>query len=230
MTLLGLSLLIGLGVWQLKRKAWKEELIATLSDRLAAPPSALPAPTRWADLSASKDEFRRVTFPAEFLHEKEGLVYSTGSALRSDANRPGYWVFTPARLPGGSIVMVNRGFVPEDRRSPATRQEGQVSGLIDIVGVMRWPERPGAFTPDADPAKNLWFLRDHLSIAATKQLGGVAPFYVEQEAPPAPGGLPSVAPLQVNLPNNHLQYAITWFGLSLALAAVFLIWAFRRPR
>ena len=227
-TALSLSLLLSLGFWQLDRKAWKEGLIATLSERLSAPPAALPAPTTWPRLNASAAEFRRVVFPAEFLHAEEALVYSTGSALRTDVAGPGYWVFTPARLPGGSLVMVNRGFIPEDRKQPEARSEGQVAGMIDIAGVMRWPEQPGAFIPQADPGRNIWFARDHQAMAAAKSLGPVAPFYIDQEAPPAPGGWPKVGPLQVQLRNNHLQYAITWFGLALALAAVFLIWAFRR--
>jgi len=227
--LCALAVLLGLGTWQVQRKAWKEALIATVTERFAAPPVRLPPPAEWPRLDPSSDEFRRVAFAAEWLNDKEALVYTTGSSLRADAAGPGYWVFTPARVPGG-IVMVNRGFVPEGRRDPATRLAGQMSGPVDIVGVMRWPETPGLFTPAGDPGKNLWFARVPAAMAAAKGLGAVAPFYVEQESPAAPGGLPQVGKLQPSLPNNHLGYAFTWYGLALVLVVAFGIWAAGRRR
>ena len=223
------AILIGLGVWQVKRLAWKEALIATVSARFAAPPTALPPPSDWARLDPADDEFRRVTVSAEFVNDKEALVFTTGSSLRAGASGPGYWVFAPARFRGGT-VMVNRGFVPEDRKDPATRRAGQIAGRVVIVGVMRWPERPGLFTPDAEPAKNLWFARDATAIAAAKGVGPVAPFYIDLESPPAPGGFPLAGALQPSFPNNHLGYAITWFGLAAVLAASFTVWAAGRRR
>ena len=128
------------------------------------------------------------------------------------------------------MVVVNRGFVPEGRQDPATRAEGQVAGVVDIVGVMRWPEPRGMFSPKDDPARNLWFTRDHRAMAAAKNWGEVAPFYVEQEAPPAPGGLPQVGKIRAELPDNHLGYAITWYGLALMLVGVFGFWLRARAR
>lgn len=218
------ALLIGLGTWQVERKAWKEGLIATVSERFAASPRPLPPPAEWVRLDPAQDEFRRVKFSAEFRNDKEALVFTTGSTLRAGESGPGYWVFTPARI-AGDTVMVNRGFVPEERKVPATRREGEVTGPVEIVGVMRWPERAGFFTPGADPAKNLWFVRDPAGIAAAKGVGPVAPFYIEQESPPAPGGFPRVGALQPSFPNNHLGYAITWYGLALVLAGSFAVWA-----
>ncbi|MBV9261715.1 MAG: SURF1 family protein, partial [Pseudolabrys sp.] len=120
--LAGIAILIGLGVWQLDRKIWKEQLIATTMARLGAVvPGALPSRDRWDQLGSASDEFRRVAFPAELLNDKEAFVYTSGSALRSDVTGQGYWVFTPARLPGGSVVVVNRGFVPTDHKDPVTR-------------------------------------------------------------------------------------------------------------
>ena len=227
-TAVGLALLIGLGTWQLERKAWKEALIASIEQRIAAAPIALPSPERWASLRQADDEFTRVGFRAQFENAQEALVYASGTALRPDVSGPGYWVFTPARLAAGARVVVNRGFVPEANRDPATRAAGQISGPVDMVGVLRWPERASWFTPAGEPARNLWFARDHLAIAASKGWGAVAPFYVEQEAPPVPGGLPRVGRLVVALPNNHLQYALTWYGLAAVLVAVFA--AFVRGR
>jgi surfeit locus 1 family protein len=126
--------------------------------------------------------------------------------------------------------MVNRGFVPESRKDPATRPQGQIAGPVEIVGVMRWPEPPGLFTPAGDPAKNLWFSRDSTAIAQAKGVTPAAPFYVEQESPPAPGGLPRAGALQPSFPNNHLGYAITWYGLALVLAGSFAVWFVGRLR
>src|SRR5262249_9674576 len=112
----GIAVLCGLSIWQLERKAWKEGLIAALTERLEAPPGGLPARQDWARLDTDAMEFRRVTFRAEFLHDREALVFTTGSALRPDVAGPGYWIFTPARLADGALVMVNRGFVPDGRQ------------------------------------------------------------------------------------------------------------------
>jgi surfeit locus 1 family protein len=225
--LAGVAILIGLGVWQLERKAWKENLIATLNSRLAASPGDLPPRDRWLTLKENEAEFRRVAFPAEFLGE-EALVYTAGSPLRPDVKGPGYWVFTPAQLAGGSIVVVNRGFIPIDRKDPATRTEGAPHGSVDIVGVIRWPEPRGSFTPPDDPKDNVWYLRDPNAIAASKKWLTAAPFYIDQESPVPPGGVPMPGKLEVHLPDNHLEYAITWFGLALALAGVYVAWLARQ--
>ena len=227
--LAALAVLVALGTWQLERRAWKEGLIAELDAKLSAKPADLPARERWQRLDAATDEFRRVAFPAEFLPGEEALVYSSGSLLRPDATGPGYWVFSPARLTGGSLIVVNRGFVPEGRQDPKARAQGQPSGVVDIVGAMRWPEQRGQFTPKDEPEKNLWFARDPAAMAAAKKWGTVAPFYVDQEAPPAAGGLPKVGPLKAGLPNSHLQYAVTWYGLALViLIASLFFWRARR--
>jgi surfeit locus 1 family protein len=224
-SLVGVAVLSALGTWQLQRKAWKEDLIATLERRFAAAPRPLPPPPEWPALRRADMEFRRVRFTATFLHDREALVYTSGSALRSDASSPGYWVFTPAQLADHALVMVDRGFVPEGRQDPARRPQGRMAGPVDIVGVLRWPEPPGWFSPTPDVAHNLWFVRDPAAMAAAKDLGAVAPFYVEQESPLPPGGWPSPAKLKVNLPNNHAQYVITWYGLAAALALVFTAYA-----
>jgi surfeit locus 1 family protein len=101
--------------------------------------------------------------------------------------------------------------------------------VVEVVGAMRWPESRGTFTPNDNPEKNLWFARDPAGMAAAKGWGMIAPFYVDQEAPPAPGGLPKVGPLKASLPNNHLQYAVTWYGLALVtLISTLLLWRARR--
>ncbi len=226
--LVGIVILCGLGVWQLDRKVWKEDLIARLNARLSRAPQDLPPRASWPQLHQDGEEFRRVVFPAEFLDGEEALVYTAGSPLRPDVKGPGYWVFAPVRLAGGSIVLVNRGFVPPDHKDPAERSEGTPHGIVDVVGVMRWPEARGTFTPADDPKKNIWFLRDSKSIADIKKWATAAPFYIDQEEPVPAGGWPKPGKLEVQLPDNHLQYAITWFGLALALAGVYVVWLVRR--
>jgi len=225
--LLVFAVLIALGTWQIKRKAWKEALIASLTERLTTPPQALPPATAWVKLDRTNDEYRRVKVTATFDNDREALVFAAPSAFRPDVGGPGYWVFTPARLSDGSIVIVNRGFVPDARRDPRSRPQGQIAEPVEITGALRWPDDRHWFTPADDPAHNLWFTRDPAGIAAAKSLDPktVAPFYVEQEAPTPPGGLPQPGKLVVALPDNHLQYALTWYGLAAVLAAVFGFWA-----
>ncbi len=219
------AVLLSLGFWQLDRKAWKEGLIATVEERLSAPPITLPAPSTWPQLTAAEDEFLRVAMTAELLNDREALVYTSGSSLREGTQGPGYWVFTPAKLTGDAVVMVNRGFVPDGKQNPATRADGEVAGPINMVGVLRWPEPPGLFTPAPDPNRNIWFSRDSNAMAAAKGVS-VAPFYVELESPDPPGGLPRVGRLRPTLPNNHFGYALTWFGLACVLAGVYGTWLF----
>jgi surfeit locus 1 family protein len=226
-TMVMIGVLVALGTWQMERLAWKRGLIAELNTKLSAQPIELPLRERWSGLTPAADEFRRVAFPAEFVPGEEALVYSSGSALRPDAAGPGYWVFSPARLTGGSIVVVNRGFVPEGKQ--AADQHAQPSGVVDIVGSLRWPEARGVFTPKDDLAKGLWFARDPAAMAQAKKWGAVAPFYVDQEEPVPPGGLPKAGPLRASLTNNHLQYAVTWYGLAFVmLVAALFFWRSRR--
>lgn len=228
--LLAFAILIALGTWQMERKAWKEGLIVALTERLAAPPTALPPPSAWSGLDQANEEYRRVKFSGTFDYGKEALIYAAASAFRPDVSGPGYWVFTPLRLADGGFVMVNRGFVPEARKDAASRAEGQIAGAVEIAGAMRWPDPRHWFSPADDPLHNLWFARDPRAIADAKGMRSVAPFYVEQESPVPPGGLPQPGKIVVQLRNEHLQYAVTWYGLALALVVVFVAWAFNAGR
>ena len=111
-TLCGLAVLLALGTWQVERKGWKEALIATLNERAAAAPVALPPPEHWSRLTPENSEFLRVRLRADFRGD-DALVFTSGSALRDDVKSPGYFVFTGAQLPGGEHVVVNRGYKGE---------------------------------------------------------------------------------------------------------------------
>jgi cytochrome oxidase assembly protein ShyY1 len=220
--------LIGLGTWQLERKVWKEALIDTLDRRLTADPVPLPTPEQWSTLDVEEDEFRRVVLFVTFEPSDEALVYTIGSAFRPDVSGLGYWVFAPTKLANGATVVLNRGFVPEGQRDPATH--GVLAGRVPLVGVMRWPEPRGFFAPKDDLARNLWFVRDHLAMAGAKGWGDVAPFFVELETPSSYGNLPRYGRLKASLRNDHLQYALTWYGLAAVLAVVFGFWIRSRRR
>ena len=221
--LAALAVLLGLGVWQLERKTWKEDLIDTLTRRLESDPVELPKPADWARLDAANAEFQRVHVTVQFGKASDALVYTSGSQLRDDVKGTGFFVFSPAKLAGGPSIVINRGFVPDKNYPQAERMQ-------EIVGVLRWPEAPSLFVPDRDSAGTTWFVRDHLAMARTLGWGDVAPFYIEQEDPVPPGGLPHPSVLKVRLRNEHLQYAITWFGLAGVLVIMFAVWGFWQRR
>ncbi len=218
--LAGLAMLLGLGIWQIERKSWKEALIDALARRTADAPVALPPPGEWARLTPENWEFRRVRVRVEPTGEGDTLVYTGASALRDDVKSPGYLVFAPMRLTGGAKVVVNRGYTPGRPYAPASAQ--------DIVGAMRWPEQPSWFIASHDAAGDTWHVRDHTAMSALKGWGQVAPFYIEQESPEPQGGRPHPAKLNVQLRNEHLQYAVTWFGLAAVWAGMSVVWLLRR--
>ncbi len=228
-TLVALAILVGLGTWQLQRMAWKEGLIAQIEARSFGEPGALPSENTWADWKAEADEFRRVRATGIFLHEHEALVHGLAPAERG-APVQGFYLFTPLRLPDGALVYVNRGFVPTELRDPSARPQSRPTGAVTVTGIMRAPEAKGWFLPDDVPAANRWFVRDQRAMAASHSLSRIAPFYVEADATPNPGGWPRGGQTRLNLPNNHLQYALTWYGIALTLVGVFGAFAWRRLR
>lgn len=203
---------VALGVWQLERRAWKLDLIARVEARLAAEPVAAPGPDAWADLSRAGDEYARVRVAGRFRHDREAAVLAV-TELGS-----GYWIVTPLETPGFTLL-VNRGFVPPDRRDPARRPEGQVAGEVAVAGLLRLTEPGGGFLRANDPAAGRWYSRDVAAIAAAAGLGGaVAPYFVDADATPNPGGWPVGGLTVVRFRNTHLGYALTWFALGGGLA------------
>ena len=237
-TLAMVAVLIGLGVWQLQRRAEKHALIAALDERLAAEPVALPPPSQWNSLKAGSDEFRRVRLTAILLDlAASGKVYASGSAVRDDISGPGKWEFVAALLESGEIVAVNIGFRPDPApNSPSG--EGPFKRIVirlpnQLTGYIRFPESAGVLTPSASVDQHLWFTRDHLAMA--RALGwdrdgkAIAPFYIDLESPElVPGVRPG--PLHVRLKNDHLQYAITWFGLAAVMTIAFGFWLHAQRR
>ncbi|WP_024339116.1 SURF1 family protein [Bradyrhizobium japonicum] len=233
-TLFLTAVCVALGVWQLQRRTAKHELIAALTERLAAAPGALPLPVLWSGLNPARDEFRRVSFTATYAPLPDAMVYSAGSAVRKDASGPGTWAFLPARLPSGETVVIDAGFIEntmQDRDVEDRAVKKLVTGEpVTLTGYLRFPEAPGWLTPGENRAKRLWFVRDHLAMASALGWGAVAPFYVDLEQPAPANGIPRPGPLVVNLKDDHLQYAITWFTLAGAVLIAFAVWARGRRR
>jgi len=230
--LIMVSVLASLGVWQLRRKDEKHALIAALTERLAAAPVALPAVAQWPALTPAHDEFRRVTFTATLESKPDAMVYSSGSAVRDDVTGPGTWTFIPARLADGRSVVINAGFVQNTMQDRA-QQDRAVKPLITgtpiaFTGYLRFPEAAGTLTPHGDSGKRLWFTRDVPSMAQALGWGEIAPFYLDLESPRPASGIPKPGPLHVRLKDDHLQYAITWFGLALVVAGAFIAWVIQR--
>ena len=222
--MLGVVLLTALGVWQVERRSWKLALIERVDQRMHAAPVALPAPSSWPAITAASDEYRRVTVSGTFFNGDETLV----QAVTTEG--PGFWVLTPLRMTDGTTVLVNRGFVPPDRRDPATRRNGEPQGRVSVTGLLRISEPKGAFLRNNDPAAGRWYSRDVAAIAAMHGLSRTAPFFIDADAAPNPGGYPVGGLTIVRFPNNHLIYALTWFTLAIMLAAALLRTARGRSR
>jgi surfeit locus 1 family protein len=206
---------LALGSWQLERRAWKLDLIDRVADRVHAPPAPVPGAAQWSAVSKAADEYRRVKATGLFLNDAETLVQATTEL------GGGYWVLTPLWLQDGSVVLVNRGFVPPESRDRARRAAAEPAGMTTVIGLMRMTEPHGAFLRHNDPANDRWYSRDVQAIGAARGLTRVAPFFIDAEAakPPASGAAAPVGGLTViAFHNNHLMYAITWYTLAFMVA------------
>ena len=233
---LALGILLSLGIWQLSRLAWKQGLVAQVEERSTAPAIPLPGREAWGRMSPERDEYRRVTVTGRFRHDAEAYLYHVaGDTRQADRGRPqgqGYFVLTPLVTAGGDTVIVNRGFVPTERRDPATRAAGQVEGEASVTGLIRYPEMRGAFAAPDDPARRLFYTRDLVAMGRAMGVDGrtTAPFSIDADDTAVPGGLPRGGETRLSFPNRHLEYALTWFGLALTLIGVFAAFAMQRLR
>jgi surfeit locus 1 family protein len=215
-----LAALLWLGVWQLERLQWKVALIADINRNLTLAPISFD---RALAMGAEQAQYRRVAVEGRFENSKESYVYTTGPH-----GLPVYHVLTPLLFADGRAVMIDRGFVLPALRDPETRKAGERVGVQHLVGVWRTPDRPGPFTPPPDLANRTWYARDLSGMAKADGIALAAAAIIEADNMPNPGGWPEGGQTVVNLPNDHLQYAITWFLLALALSVVYL--AYHRAR
>ena len=227
--LIGFALLIWLGQWQLQRLEWKERIIQRIETRTERSPvtleRAVELAQQWGD-----PNYMRVTAEGRFHNDLERYLY----AISSDG-QPGWHVITPLQTASGRVVLVDRGFVPEDRKDPKTRRSGQFQDIVTVTGLVRTSEKPNVFSPDNDAAANQWFTRDLDSMARSMFPGGtvaVLPFFLDAEETDVPGGWPKGGQTRLELPNKHLQYALTWFLLAACLLIVYVsyVWSVRTGR
>lgn len=212
------AVMLGLGTWQVQRLQWKTALIAEREARLNADPVPLPADLDDPDAY----NFRPVTVTGRFLHAQE--LYLAG---RNKGRRPGYGIVTPLERPDGRVVLIDRGWVPLDLKDPATRAAGQVEGTVTITGIARLPQSAGWLMPDHEASENFWFTIDLEAMGAF--IGrDPAPVYVQAFAPANPGGYPVGERARVDLPNDHLQYAITWYSLAVILLVIYYLYHRRK--
>jgi len=196
--------LTGLGVWQMQRRAWKHDLIARVQARIHAAPQAAPAPAQWPSLSRAEDEYRVVRLTGRYAGQ-DTLVQAV-TVLGG-----GYWVLTPLQADGGWVVLVNRGFVPTDWRTALHGAIAPPPGRITVTGLLRFSEPGGGFLRHNRPAEDRWYSRDVAVIAAARHLNRVAPYFIDAQGE---GEWPQPGLTVLDFPDNHLVYAITWFGLA----------------
>ena len=225
LTGLALVVLLSLGVWQLIRLDEKDRLAAQIEASLTAPAVPLPATIDWPALKPQDYDYRRVLLSGAFQHDKEALVFGFVDIGQRGDTSEGYFALTPLVLADGATVIVNRGFVPQALRDQASRKNGLPDGVVTLTGILRAPEKRGMFTPQDNPAENLFFTVDPAPIASARHLEKVAPFVVDADKTTPKGVWPEGGHTIVALVNNHLQYALTWFALAFVLAGVFFVFA-----
>lgn len=213
-------LAIGLGSWQIDRLIWKRGLIAEREGAVSADP--IPLPERF---DREQHQFRRVRVTGTYLHDKEMYL-----AARSMRGNIGYHIVTPMRLQSGRTILVNRGWVPQERKLPDLRAGGQVEGTVTVTGILRDAPPAGYFTPDNEPGSNVWFSVD---LDAMARHAGVETFngiYVEVQESAHNAPYPLGGQSRIELPNNHLQYVITWYAVAIGAIVIYILWHRRRER
>lgn len=218
------TILIVLGTWQVHRLAWKEALLSDIAERRAMPPIGIDK--IGALLASGGDvDYRPVNVTGTFDHAHEQFFFATHDG------EAGYFVYTPLKLSGGEYIFVNRGFIPYEKKEAAKRAAGEIAGDVTIVGLARSKlnGKPSWAVPDNDPAKNIFYWKDldAMTVHAGLPKARVLQFFIDANDTPNPGGLPIGGVTQFDFPNNHLQYALTWYGLAATLAVVVAIYWFR---
>jgi surfeit locus 1 family protein len=219
-------ILIALGTWQVERLQWKEGLIADIeARRTAAPITAEQAAAMVA--KGEEIDYRAISVSGHFDNSKERYFLATSDG------EPGFYVYTPLILADQKIILVNRGFVPDELKDPARRKQGEIEGEVTVAGLARakLAEKPSFMVPENDPAKNMFFWKDMDVMATSAGLDKtrLLPFFVDAGIAPNPGGLPVGGVTQIDLPNNHLSYAVTWYGLAVALVVIAAMAMRRKP-
>ena len=219
------AILIVLGTWQVERLHWKEGLLAEIEARTHVTPASLAETEKvW---SAQNDvDYRPVTVAGRLLNDRERHYFATYEGFS------GFYIYTPLLLDDGRSVFINRGFVPYDKKNSVTRPEGEIERPVTITGLARNPlaSKPSSIVPDNDLVTNTYYWKD---LPAMARQSGIAedklvPFFIDADKTANPGGLPIGGVTIIDLPNSHLQYAVTWYGLAATLVAIMGISFWRR--
>ncbi len=200
---------VALGTWQIHRRSWKLDLIARVDQRVHAPAVPAPAQPEWPALTAANSEYRHVWASGTFLNDRETLVQATTEL------GAGYWVLTPLQLSDGSVILINRGFVPPERRDRAAHEAAEPTMPASVTGLLRMTEPGGGYLRHNDPAANRWYSRDVQAIARARGLSRVAPYFIDAEKPAADPAAPVPGLTVIQFHNSHLVYVLTWYTLAL---------------
>jgi surfeit locus 1 family protein len=224
LTFVMLAVLLGLGGWQVERLAWKTDLLARMDARRDAPPLLISGQTDIAALNRDGHEFHPAQFTGRFGDDVvfwfTQIENKPSGLARLDA--AGYHMLVPFMLEDGSAILVDRGFIPArllDIPAPPKPQ-----GLQNLSVILRWPDGRGAFDNADDPSRNLFYVRDPKAIGAHWQFA-LPPML--GEAAIANESWPRGGQTRFSMPSNHLQYAVTWFGLAIVLVIVSGLWHIR---
>ncbi len=225
LALLFFCLFIGLGTWQVERRAWKLALIDRVEGRVHSAPVDAPPPVEWPRVKTASHEYLHVQATGIFLPASQTRV----QALTELGT--GYWLLAALRLTDGSIILVNRGFIAAEPPERTVSPHGLPAGQVTVTGLLRMPEPRGTFLRHNDPAADRWYSRDVQAIAAARGLRMVAPYFIDAEPPGATGDAAD-APVGgltvIAFHNNHLIYAITWYTLALMIPVA--LWSALRER
>lgn len=214
-TVPAMIILLGLGTWQVERLHWKENLIATRTARSTGPAISLPAD----EADPAGYEFSKTRVTGRFLHDKEMYL-----AARSLNGNTGYHVVTPLVEDDGRAILIDRGWIPIDRKDPAARAAGEVRGTVTVEGLLRASQKKSWLVPDNEPRNNVWFYVDVPAMAKWAAVEHARPYFIEAGPAANPGGLPIGGQSRTELPNNHLQYAITWYSFAISLAVIYFLY------
>lgn len=225
LTLIGIVILISLGNWQMKRKAWKADLKSVVEARLASEPISFGELKRRA--AARRDiRYQPVKVQGMFDHSQERHYFLPLNG------KVGWHIITPFNTKSGDVVFVDRGFVPDKFKGQSSRMDGLAAGEVTLVGLARIGEGRGFFTPNNDVAQNKWYGRDlpELYDSLTPRVSNILPFMLDARDVAQVGQWPLAGVTKVTFKDPHLGYALTWYGLSLTLIGVFLVFAYYRVR
>jgi surfeit locus 1 family protein len=222
------ALWVGLGVWQVQRLQWKEALIAEVATRLTAPPYGMPSSADWPTLDPDAFDFHPVKVSGQYAQAGTVLVFTSLDQPKGRYSGAGYWVMTPFAVDGGGTVFINRGFVPQASATAFIDDKTVPKGHVFVTGIMIAADAAGPFTTVPDRPNHIDWIRDPARLAALDGLSGpVFPMTIDLPAGPA-GALPQAGETIVDFPNNHLGYALTWFGLALLTPALLAYWVWRQ--